>query len=127
MAVTRLVGGITVRSITRSDRPEWEVLWEGYNAFYGRAGLTSLPAHITQLTWNRFSDRDEPMYALVAEIDGQLVGLAHYLFHRNTITEEPVCYMQDLFTLPEVRGRGAGRALIEAVYDSAQTAGAPQV
>ena len=37
------------------------------------------------------------------------------------------CYLQDLFTAPEARGQGAGRALIEAVYDRAQVAGASRV
>ena len=67
------------------------------------------------------------MYALVAECDGQLIGLVHYLFHRNTIMLQPTCYLQDLFTAEAARGKGVGRALIEAVYEQARLAGVMQV
>jgi GNAT superfamily N-acetyltransferase len=76
-----------------------------------REGPTALPDEITQVTWQRFFDAYEPVHALVAERDGQLVGLTHYLFHRSTTRIEPTCYLQDLFTLPSERGRGVGRQL----------------
>jgi GNAT superfamily N-acetyltransferase len=69
----------------------------------------------------------EPMFALVAEKEGQLVGLAHYLFHRNTALLNDVCYLQDLFTAPEARGQGIGKSLIEAVYERARTHGSSRV
>jgi GNAT superfamily N-acetyltransferase len=69
----------------------------------------------------------EPVHAIVAERAGTLIGLAHYLFHRSTTLVDPICYLQDLFTAPEARGQGVGRALIEAVYDRARLAGAPRV
>ena len=67
------------------------------------------------------------MSAVVAEQDGTLVGLAHYVFHLNTIMQEPTCYMQDLFTSETARGKGVGRSLITAVYDRAAIAGASNV
>ncbi|HET6807023.1 MAG TPA: GNAT family N-acetyltransferase [Frateuria sp.] len=118
---------VTVRSVARTDQAAWLPLWHGYNAFYGRVGATALPAEVTAMTWSRFFDAYEPMHALVAEADGQLLGLAHYLLHRSTIRIEPSCYMQDLFTVPAARGRGVGRALIEAVYARAREAGCPRV
>lgn len=118
---------IRIRPLTESDHRVWERLWVDYNAFYGRRGTTSLPARIGELTWERLLDHAEPVQGLLAEVDGQVVGLAHYLFHRNTIQEGLVCYMQDLFTAPDARGDGVGRALIEAVYDAARAAGSGQV
>ena len=80
---------ISIREPTQADRGEWEGLWAGYNAFYGRAGTTALAAAIVDATWARFLDPREPVHALVAEAGGRLVGLAHYLFHRSTIQIEP--------------------------------------
>ena len=116
-----------MRPILRADFNGWEPLWEGYNAFYGRAGPTALPDANTQATWLRFFDPAEPVFGLVAEREGHLVGLAHYLFHRSTTRIEPVCYLQDLFTVPEIRGQGVGRTLIHAVYEQARLAGAKRV
>jgi GNAT superfamily N-acetyltransferase len=118
---------IMVRALVREDWNQWLPLWDGYNAFYGRGGETALPPEITMMTWARFFDAYEPVHALVAERDGELLGLVHYLFHRSTIQIEPSCYLQDLFTLESARGRGVGRALIEAVYERAQSVGVTRV
>ena len=118
---------IAVRPIAATDRAAWEPLWAGYNAFYGRVGETALAREITDTLWQRFFDAAEPVSGLVAEDGGRVVGLAHYLFHRSTTRIEPVCYLQDLFTSAELRGRGVGRALIEGVYARAHEAGAKRV
>ena len=118
---------LTVRPVTRNDYDDWLPLWEGYNAFYGRSGATALDPSITQMTWQRFFDPYEPVHAFVAEIEGGLLGLVHYLYHRSTLSIEPSCYLQDLFTTAEARGRGVGRALITAVYDRARADGAARV
>lgn len=118
---------VVIRAPAPGDHAGWRPLWDGYNAFYGRAGETALPEHITQTTWQRFFDDTEPVFALVAEHDGQLVGLAHYLFHRSMTKLEPVCYLSDLFTAPTRRGQGIGRQLIEAVCAKARQAGAARV
>jgi GNAT superfamily N-acetyltransferase len=119
--------GFSVRALERSDLPQWLPLWEGYNAFYGRAGASALAAEITAATWERFFAPTEPMHAWVAEQDGQLLGLVHCLFHRSTIHLAPVCYLQDLFTAPAARGRGVAAALIGVVYRAAQAAGVQRV
>lgn len=116
-----------IRPVEPGDYAVWRVLWDGYNAFYGRSGLTALADEITQLTWQRFLDPSEPVHALVAERDGAMVGLVHFLFHRSTILVAPTCYLQDLYTVPAARGRGIGRALIEAVYDRARATGSQRV
>lgn len=115
---------LTIRSVVPTDFAQWQLLWEGYNRFYGR---DALPPEITQMTWSRFFDSYEPVHAVVAEKDGRLLGLAHYLFHRSTILIGPTCYLQDLFTNAAARGEGIGRALIEDVYERARIAGSPRV
>jgi len=121
------VGEYRVRPATRDDYDRWLPLWHGYNAFYGRSGDTALAPEITAATWDRFFDPYEPMFALVAEQGGVLLGLTHYLLHRSTTSLLPSLYLQDLFTTTEARGKGVGRALIEAVYAAARAQGLPRV
>jgi GNAT superfamily N-acetyltransferase len=116
-----------IRSLAPHDYEQWLPLWEGYNAFYGRSGATALSPEITEKTWERFFDAGEPVHGLVAEGGGRLLGLAHYLFHRSTISIAPTCYLQDLFTIPAARGKGVGRALVNGVYERAQAAGCARV
>jgi GNAT superfamily N-acetyltransferase len=118
---------LRIRAVDAGDYAAWRPLWDGYNAFYDRKGETALPEQVTQTTWQRFLDPAEPMFALVAEDDGQIVGLTHYLFHRSTNRVELTCYLQDLFTLPARRGQGIGRLLIEAVGEQARAAGVKRV
>lgn len=112
-----------VRPIRPDDRAQWEPLWAGYNLFYERV----LPGEVSDLAWTRFLDPSERMFAAVAERDGKLVGLVHFLYHRSTSMIEDVCYLQDLFTAREARGAGVGRALIEYVYEQAAAAGLTRV
>jgi GNAT superfamily N-acetyltransferase len=116
-----------IRLADNRDYARWRPLWDGYNAFYERKGPTAVAEEMTQTTWQRFLDPAEPMFALVAESNGTLVGFAHFLYHRNTTMQAMTCYLQDLFADPAVRGQGVGRALIEAVYAAAKAAGSPRV
>ena len=118
---------LSIRFVRKQDYEQWLPLWDGYNAFYGRSGATALPSEITAMTWSRFFDASEPVHGLVAENEGRLVGLAHYLFHRSTTAIAPVCYLQDLFTDESTRGKGIGRALISEVYQQARGAGSPRI
>ncbi len=119
-----MIENLSIRPIAKADYDQWLPLWEGYNAFYKRAGPTALGPEITATTWNRFFDDAEPVFGLVAEYKGKLVGMAHYLFHRSTSAIQPVCYLQDLFTADELRGKGIGRTLIEGVRMKAKDEGA---
>ena len=118
---------LTVRPIARADYDQWRPLWDGYNAFYGRSGATAVLLEITNTTFDRFFRDDEPLFALVAERNRSIVGLAHYLFHRSTNMLEPKCYLEDLYTEEQSRSTGVGRALIAAVYEEAYRAGSTRV
>ena len=115
---------IRVRPLQPDDRPVWDDLWRAYLEFYE----TELPQEIYDTHFERMMG-DEPydFKGMVAELDGQLVGLVHYVFHRHGWKIENTCYLQDLYVAPTARGTGAGRALIEAVYEAADKAGAPSV
>jgi len=125
--MTNMNDTLLVRPVERPDYDYWRRLWDGYNAFYGRFAETALPEQITAATWERFFSPDEPVHALVAEYQGQVVGLAHYLYHRSTTRLHDVCYLQDLFTDESLRGKGIGRSLVLAVYDAARSAGSSRV
>jgi GNAT superfamily N-acetyltransferase len=114
---------LVIRPPVAGDREPWERLWQGYLRFY-RAHLEPT---VTDTTWARLLDPAEQPHGLVAEHDGRLVGLVHYLFHRSSWTVADYCYLQDLFVDGEARGHGAGRKLIEAVYAAADAAGASRV
>ena len=118
-----MAGAIIIRPIAEDERAEWNPLWDGYLAFY----KTALTQDVSDLAWSRFHDPDETMFALGGYVDGRLAGFAHYLFHRSTWAPKRYCYLEDLFVAEAARGLGLGRALIEAVYQKAEAAGASRV
>lgn len=115
---------LTIRPLAPADHAEWRRLWTGYLEFYN----TSVSEAVYAVTFARLIDPARPQQnALVAEQDGRLVGLVHYIYHAHNWRIEDVCYLQDLYVDPETRGTGAGRALIEAVYAAADANGTPAV
>lgn len=115
---------IAIRPLAATDRDAWTPLWDGYLKFY----KTDLAPEITDVTWARLLDAAEDMFCQVAENDaGEMIGIVHYLYHRVTWAVADRCYLEDLFVAEAARGTGAGRALIEAVYNAADERGADQV
>jgi GNAT superfamily N-acetyltransferase len=114
---------IVVRPVGSDERAAWEPLWKGYLDFY----KTSVPRQVYDTTWARLHDPEEPMWLLGAYVDGKLLGIVHYLYHRSCWTIGDYCYLQDLFVAEDARKLGLGRALIEAVYAKARMDGASRV
>jgi ribosomal protein S18 acetylase RimI-like enzyme len=113
-----------IRTLQPADRPQWDALWQGYLDFYE----ADVPRDVTDLTWSRLMDPEAPILGFCAAgTDGALLGIVHYLFHPVTWAAGPRCYLEDLFTTPDARGKGIGRALIDAVYAAADARGADQV
>ncbi|HKN28443.1 MAG TPA: GNAT family N-acetyltransferase [Roseiarcus sp.] len=115
--------GFIVRAIERADREQWAPLWRAYLDFYRAVESRE----VTDATWSRIFDPLEPVHAVVAARDGDLIGFSHYLFQRSTWLVNSRCYLQDLYVSPGERGGGVGRALIGAVVAAAKTAGAANV
>ncbi len=119
-----MTNALTIRPLRPEDRDQWAEMWRDYLAFYE----TKVPDSTFQSTFARLlGDDPNDFSCIVADLDGQLLGLTHYLFHRHAWKEESVCYLQDLYARPEARGTGVGRALIEAVYEEADRQKAPSV
>jgi GNAT superfamily N-acetyltransferase len=112
---------LTIDPLVPADRAAWQQLFAGYNEFYGR----TMPAEFFDRSWNEFL-ADVRIHALGAKLDGQLVGITHFLTHAST-TSADVCYLQDLYTAPEARGKGVARALITAVTEWATAKGCSKV
>ena len=113
----------TIRPLTATDRQAWAPLWAGYLEFYH----ATVAADVSELTFARLLDSAEPMFCLVAEADGRVIGIVHCVLHRSTWWGGLYLYLQDLFVVRDVRGSGAGRALIEAVYARADELDAERV
>ena len=114
----------TIRPLRAADEEVWRRLWTDYLEFYE----TSVSEEVYRTTFARLLSNDpREFHGLLAEQGGEPVGLTHFLFHRHCWRVENVVYLQDLYVVPEARGTGAGRALIEAVYTAADVAGCPTV
>lgn len=116
------VANVVIRRMQACDQQDWLDLWAGYNTFYKR----SVTDTATNRTWNSLLAGNGEPYGYVAELDGKAVGFAHYFMTISTSDDGPRCYLQDLFADPEVRGKGVGRALIQAVYEDADQHNASQ-
>ncbi len=114
---------LVIRPVGPDERAAWEPLWNGYLTFYE----SPVTKEVSDVLWKRLHDPAEPMHLLGAYRDGRLIGIAQYLFHRSCWTIGDYCYLQDLFVAPDVRGGGAGRALIAAVESEARKAGASRI
>jgi GNAT superfamily N-acetyltransferase len=112
---------VDVGMLTPADRAVWQRLFDGYNTFYGR----TMSPEFFDTAWDRFAAGTE-IHALGARVDGALVGIVHFFTHPSTTTAD-VCCLQDLFTAPEARGAGVGRALITAVADWSRARGCDRV
>ncbi|MFY0610187.1 MAG: GNAT family N-acetyltransferase [Hyphomicrobiaceae bacterium] len=108
---------ITTRALEPGDRLQWEPLFRGYLTFY----KSSLPDDVIDETWARLLSDDPQFHAGICAVDGNgdLVGIAHIIFHRSTWSKTYYCYLEDLFVSPDVRAKGIGRQLIDAVYIAA--------
>jgi ribosomal protein S18 acetylase RimI-like enzyme len=114
----------TVRALRAEDRERWNELWRGYLEFYRH----DLPADITDLTWRRILDPAHPFRGLAAlDRQDRIAGIVHCHVHASTWARTGYCYLEDLFVDPAARGQGIGRALIEAVYRSADEQGVERV
>ncbi len=114
---------IQIRGLSPDDHAAWLPLWRGYQSFY----KVAIAEAVTGSSWARMLDPAEPMHGALALLDGKAVGLVHWLFHRSTWSAVDICYLQDLFVAPDVRGQGAGERLIAHVYEQTRAAGCAEV
>jgi len=114
---------LVIRPARDTDFDAWLPLWRGYQVFY----QTNIADTVTTKTWERFLDPTELMHCALAELNGKVVGIVHYIVHRSCWTTGDYVYLQDLFVDSSVRGHGIGKALIEYVYSKARELNASRV
>ncbi len=114
---------LDIRPLQLDERAKWQPLWDGYQRFY----KSDLGPQMADLLWRRLHDPHEPMFLLGAFNGDNLLGIVHYIFHRSCWLENDSCYLQDLFTVPESRGKGVARSLIDAVAERAHEHGSSKV
>jgi GNAT superfamily N-acetyltransferase len=120
---SRSSSALTARPVRVEDKARWNQLWQGYLSFYE----SSVPDEITELTWERIMNSHHPYQCFVAELDGQIIGIAHCFMRPSTWSRAGYCYLEDLFVDPTIRGVGAGRALINQVIEYARSQKADRV
>lgn len=114
---------VQIKPVTPSDQVQWLPLWQAYLKFY----KTELADSVSQSTWQRLLDANEPTHAALAWKDGTAVGMVHFIYHRSNWSIKNACYLQDLIVAPGQRGTGIGRLLIEHVYATAAQDGCDKV
>src|SRR5262245_12092487 len=114
---------ILIRPLARADKSDWFPLWKGYQEFY----RVDIAENVTNVTWQRLLDPDEPVGGALAWQGEKAIGLVHHIRHRSTWTINDYCYLQDLFVFPNVICNGVGRKLIDHVYETAEAAGCARV
>ncbi|MBD3788358.1 MAG: GNAT family N-acetyltransferase [Sphingomonadales bacterium] len=114
---------LMIRPVAPADRPDWEALFRGYAAFY-----KTDPAPVLEAVWGWITDPAEPYWADIAwGPDGAALGLVQYSLMHRSLSGGQVVYLSDLFSVPQARGQGVGRALIEHVRGFARARGYPSV
>ncbi|MEZ5190092.1 MAG: GNAT family N-acetyltransferase [Schumannella sp.] len=110
---------LRIRPVEPEDRDAWGELFRAYGVFYE----TEFGEDVLDGVWAWLMDPAHEVGALVAEDAGRLVGLAHIRRVADTFTARPGWFLDDLYVVPEARGGGVARALIERGYADASAAG----
>ena len=108
-----------IRNMEAADGAAWRDLWAGYNVFYA----ARVPEATTAHTWSRILDPASPLFGRLALAEGRPVGFSLCVLHEGTWVRDPICYLEDLFVDPQVRGKGVGRALIQDLVDLGRARG----
>lgn len=114
---------VMLSPVVSADKEAWFGLWGQYLEFY----KADIPAFVSESSWQRLLDPQEPVGCIMARLGPRAIGFANYVQHRSTWTVGNYLYLEDLFVDPSVRGQGVGRRLIGSLYDLAERAGCSRV
>ena len=103
-----MTSDVVVRPVEPADREAWQQLFHAYRTFYEY----DEGQDVVDRVWGWIHDDAHETNALVAELDGEVVGFAHHREFARPSSGKRGLYLDDLFARPDVRGQGVGRALI---------------
>ena len=102
-----------IRDIHLKDKKEWEKLYKSYADFY----KVEMNDKILQTVWKWLHDKSLEVNGLVYEVDGNIVGLAHYRRMPSPLRGQDIGFLDDLFVDPEHRGQRIGEKLINKLKE----------
>jgi len=106
---------INVRQIQVGDKSAWQELYFDYLKFYETS-----PSDVnSELLWDRLTNPEPQIQALVAEANGVVIGIAHFHYQLSTWSDTSYCYLEDLYVAEGARGKGVAKALIQQVQELA--------
>jgi GNAT superfamily N-acetyltransferase len=97
-----------IREIQLKDKEHWEKLYKGYANFY----KVEMNNQILQTVWNWLNDKNHELKGISYEVDGKIVGIAHYRKLLSPLKGKYIGYLDDIFVDPEYRGQKIGEKLL---------------
>ena len=102
-----------IREIQLKDKEHWEKLYKGYANFY----KVEMNNQILQTVWNWLNDKNHELKGISYEVDGKIVGIAHYRKLLSPLKGKCIGYLDDIFVDPEYRGKKIGKKLLNKIKE----------
>jgi GNAT superfamily N-acetyltransferase len=119
-----VAAGLEIAPIDTEGYEELLPLIAAYQRFYE---VEEIDEERNRAFFRRFLAPSEDGLLLGARAGGELIGYACLYWHFGSLAACESVLMNDLYVEEAARGRGAGRALIEAAAEVARERGAPYV
>ena len=108
-----------IREIHSKDKKQWEKLYKGYAVFY----KVEMNNQILRTVWNWLNDKNHELKGIGYEIDGKIVGLAHYRKLLSPLKGKYIGYLDDIFVDPEYRGQKIAKKLLNKIKEISKANG----
>ncbi|MBO9715694.1 MAG: GNAT family N-acetyltransferase [Pseudoxanthomonas sp.] len=109
-----------MRSAGMDDLPVLAALFDGYRVFYGQP---SDPLRAGAFLRERLQ-RGDSQLLLAVDGTGEALGFVQLYPSFTSVGTAPIEILNDLFVVPQARGRGVARALLHRAGEDARSRGA---
>ena len=97
-----------IRYLEQKDKENWEKLYYGYADFY----KVAMNKEILETLWSWIQDENHIVNGICYELEGKIVGIAHYRTMPRPIKGQYIGFLDDLFVKREFRGQQIAQKLI---------------